>query len=257
VPEVLPIAISAVVACCLLLIAVGVRLWMGFWRELDLSAVASLAAWVAAGILLVGALLVWGGRLPALESLVRPLDMSGLPGAVLTLVLMAALAIPLGDETGLEAQSGHGASWSRALVYLPALALTGAVLVQVSGPTGSTHSADWVTPLRFLIAVCAGLGARALGQALQVIVEGPRCGEWPRAITYGLLTLLVASAALVNLWQRGMVWVGSDPVMRGGLAGAWLVWSAGSFVPRRYPRLQAALTVVAALLLIVVAVREA
>jgi hypothetical protein len=88
-------------------------------------------------------------------------------------------------------------------------------------------------------------------------VEGPCCAEWPRSLAYVLLTLVVGSAALVNLWQRGMVWGSSDPVMQGGLAGAWLVWSADWFVPRRHPRLRAALTVMAALLLIFVAIREA
>lgn len=252
----LPVAISVLFACGMLLIAAGVHLWVGFWKEPDLSPLAGIAAWVAAGVLLVGALLVWGGKLPALESLVRPFDVSALPGPVLSMVLMAALAIPLGDDTGLKAGAGQSASWTRALVYLPALALTGTVLVQVSMPTEGGLSADWVTPLRFLIAVCAGLGARALGQALQMIAEGGGREEWPRTLTYGLLTLVVGSAALVNLWQRGMVWGSRDPVMRGGLAGAWLMWSADWLVPRRHPRLRAALTVAAALLLIVVAVRH-
>ncbi|MGD8998563.1 MAG: hypothetical protein PVH80_10675 [Anaerolineae bacterium] len=251
-------AISVVLAGGMLLVAIGVHLWTAFWRAPGLSPLASIAAWVAAGVLLVGALLVWGGRFPALESLVRPFDMVALPGPVLPMVLMAALAIPLSEEeTGLKVKAAHGASWSRALVYLPALALTGALLIQVFTPTGDTPSADWVTPLRFLIAVCAGLGARALGQALQMIAKGPRCEEWPRTLTYGLLTLVVGSAALVNLWQEGIVWGGGDPVMRGGLAGAWLVWSVDWLGPRRHPRLRAAVTAMAALLLIVVAVREA
>jgi hypothetical protein len=172
------------------------------------------------------------------------------------MVLMAALAIPLGEDTGLKAEARHRASWSRALVYLPALVLTGAVLVQVSRPEEGILSADWVTPLRFLIAVCAGLGARALGQALQVIAEGSSCEEWPLTLTYSLLTVVAGCAALVNLWQRGMVWGSWDPVMRGGLLGAWLMWSADRLVPRRHARLRAALTVAAALLLIVVAIRQ-
>lgn len=253
----LPVAVSVVLACGMLLTAVGVHLWIGSRKGPDLSPVASAAAWVAAGVLLVGALLVWGGELPALESLVRPFDVSAWPGPVLPMILMAALAIPLGGETGLQFEAGQKAYRSRALAYLPALALTVAVLAQVSTPTGDPLSADWVTPLRFSIAVCAGLGARALGQALQVIAEGTCCAEWPGALTYGLLTLVSGSAALLNLWRGGMVWGGMDPVMRGGLAGAWLVWSADWLVPRRHPRLRAALTVLAALLLMVVAIRGA
>jgi hypothetical protein len=252
-----PVAISVMLACGMLLAAVGVHLWVGFWEEPDLYPVAGIAAWMAAGVLLIGALLMWGGRLPALEALVRPFDMGAWQGPVLPMVLMAALAIPLEGETGPKVEAGRKASWSRALIYLPALTLTAAVLVQVSTPTEGALGADWITPLRFSVAVCAGLGARALGQALRVIAQGPCCAEWPGALTYGLLTLVSGSVALVNLWQRGMVWGTSDPVMRGGLAGAWLVWSAEWLAPRRQPRLRAALTVMAALLLIVVAIRGA
>lgn len=253
----LPIAISVLLACGMLFATVGLRLWSGFREAPDLSPVASIGAWVAAGVLLMGALLVWGARLPVLESFVRPFDTGALQGSVLPMILIAALAIPLEGETGLRAKAGQRASWSHALVYLPALTLAVAVLIQVSTPAEGALNGDWVTPLRFSIAVCAGLGARGLGRALQVIAEGTCRAEWPRALTYLLLTLVSGSAALVNLWQRGMVWGSSDPVMRGGLAGAWLVWSADWLVPRRLRRLQAALTVMAALLLIVVAIRGA
>jgi hypothetical protein len=253
-PDVLPIAIPVLLACGLLSAAVGVRLWSGFRVGPDLSPVASICAWVAAGVLLTGSLLVWGGRLPVLESLVRPFDMSVLQGPVLPLILMAALAIPLEEEAGRKVSSGQTASWSRAMVYLPALGLAVAVLMQRSIPTEGALTADWVTPLRFSIAVCAGLGARGLGQALPVIAEGSGYIGRSRALTYVLLTLVSGSAALANLWQRGLVWGGSDPVMRGGLAGAWLVWSADWLAPRRLPRLRAVLTVMAALLLIVVAI---
>jgi hypothetical protein len=254
---VLPVTISVVLACGMLLVAVGVHLWSGFRETPDLSPVASIAAWVAAGVLLGGALLVWGGGLPVLESFVRPFDTSAWRGPVLPLVLMAALAIPLEPETGLKVKAGRKPSSSRGLAYLPALALTLAVLLQVSTPAEGAPNANWVTPLRFSIAVCAGLGARGLGQALQVIAEGTGCAEWPRALTYGLLTLVSSAAALVNLWQRGMVWRSSDPVMQSGIAAAWLAWSADWLAPRRYPRLGAAVTVMAALLLIVVAIRGA
>jgi hypothetical protein len=257
VPDVLSVAILVILACGLLLAAVGVHLLSAFREGIDLSPAASIAAWVAAGALLMGALLVWGGRLPTLESFVQPFDMIAWQGPVLPMILMAALAIPVGGQTDLKIEAGRKASWSCALVYLPALALTVAVLIQVLTPREGALSANWVTPLRFSIAVCAGLGVRALGQALRVIAEGPCCAEWPRELTYGLLTLLSGTAALVNLWQRGIVWGSTSHVMRGGLAGAWLVWTADWLAPRRHPRLRAVLTVVAALLLMVVAIREA
>lgn len=253
----LPIAIPVLLACGMLLAGVGAHLWSGFPEGPDLSPVASICAWVAAGVLLMGALLLWGGRLPVLESFVRPFDMSALQGPVLPLILMAALAIPLEGQAGLKVNPDQKASWSRAMVYLPALGLAAAVLMQVSTPTEGALSVDWVTPLRFSIAVCAGLGARGLGQALQVIAGGTGYTGTSRALTFVPLTLVSGSAALVNLWQRGTVWGSSDPVMRGGLAGAWLVWSADWLAPRRLPRLRAVLTVMAALLLIVVAIRGA
>jgi len=55
----------------------------------------------------------------------------------------------------------------------------------------------------------------------------------------------------VSLWQRGVAWEGS--ASEGGLIGAWLVWNAAWLSRRWHPRLRAALTTVAALLLIVLA----
>jgi hypothetical protein len=256
-PDVLPVAILVGLACGLLFAAVGVHLWSGFWAGRDLSPLASIAAWVAAGALLMGALLVWGGRLPNLESFVRPFDVGAWQGPVLPMILMAALAIPFGGGTTPRAEAGQKAFRSRALVYVPALALTMLVLVQVLTPAEGALSGNWVTPLRFSLAVCAGLGGRALGQALHLIAQGPGSTEWPRELTYGLLTFVSGSAALVNLWQRGTMWGSSDPVVRGSLAGAWLVWTADRLAPRRRPRLRAVLTVMAALLLMIVAVIEA
>jgi hypothetical protein len=255
--DVLPIAISVTVACTMLLAAVGAHLWNGFRQRPGLSVFATVAAWAAAGVLLLGALLVWGGRLPVLEPFLYLFDMGAWQGPVLPMVLMAALAIPLGGDADLRIKPEQESSWSRALAYLPALVLTVAVLIRVSAPSEAALSGDWVTPIRFAIAVCAGLGARAMGQALRVIVEGSGPVDRFRALSYAFLTLISGSAALVNLWQRGMVWGSGAPVMRGGLAGAWLVWSADWLAPRRHPRLRAALTVMAALLLIVVAVSEA
>ena len=76
----LPIALSVLLACGLLLAAVCVHLWSGF-RGPNLAPVAGIGAWIAAGVLLMGALLVWGGRLPVLESFVRPMGYGGAAGS--------------------------------------------------------------------------------------------------------------------------------------------------------------------------------
>lgn len=86
-----------------------------------------------------------------------------------------------------------------------------------------------------------------MGEALSLSTDA----EWPFTATYALLTLLVGGAVTVNLWQRGMVWGGSPG--EGGLAGAWLAWSAAWLGRRWPPRLRVGLIVVAALSLIVTA----
>jgi len=254
VPDVLPATVVVMVAGGMLLVAMGVHLLNGLRERPDLSPLASIAGWAAASVLLIGALLVWGGTLPVLESFVPPFDLSAWHGPVLPTVLMAALAIPVGGETDPCDAGGRVVSWTRALLVLPAFVLTLALLLQVSSSTASAHDAEWVTPLRFSLAVCAGLGARGLGQALQVLAGGGSSSHWPRTLTYSLLTLVSGSAMLVNLWQQGTVWGGAGPEIQGGLAGTWLVWSASGLAPGRQPQLRAVLTAVAALLLMAVAI---
>ncbi len=237
-------------ACGLLTLAIGVALLRGL-RDLPRIPIGEdSAAWAAASLLVFGALLAWGSSLPALGWLPTSLGATGLGGAVSSMVLIAGLAVPLHVETGEEMH------WSQCLIYVPALALAGLALVGMAIPYEEVPGSEWVTPIRFLVGVCAGLGARTLGQALGVIAAGAGEIEPSRAITYAFLTLLAGSAALLNLWQRGTVWVGADPVVRGSVAGAWLVWSADWLAgSTSVSRLRAALTSAASLLLILVAVR--
>ena len=245
------VAILVGLGCGMLLAAVGFGLVSGYRGAPALSRGAYAAAWGAAGVLVVAALLAWGSGLPALESIIGVVDRQALEGPVLSLILMAALAVPLKVDAPQEAV------WGCALLYLPAWLLALAALVQIVTPAATVLSAEWVSPVRFSLAVCGGLGARALGQSLHVIAAGIPYVEWPGALTFGLTTLLFGSASFVNLWQRGTLWVGADPVLRGGIVGAWLAWSADWLMPRRYPRARGALTIVAALLMILAAIKPA
>lgn len=244
-------AILVGLGCGLLLAAMGFGLWSDYRGSRAVSHGAHAAAWGAAGVLVVGALLAWGSGLPALESLIGVVDRRALEGPVLSLILMAALAVPV------KADTPQKALWSGALLYLPAALLALAALIQIAAPDAVVSSTDWVTPVRFSLAVCGGLGARALGQSLQVIVVGVPYVEWPGTLTYGLTTILFGSAALVGLLQRGTLWDGANPMLRGGITGAWLAWTAYWLLPRRYLRLRAVLTIMAALLLILAAIRPA
>lgn len=226
----------------MLLVAMIFGLWSGFRGASALSRGAHAVAWGAAGVLVVGALLAWGSGLPALESLVGVIDREALEGPVLSLILMAALAIPLKLDVPEDALR------SSALLYLPAWLLTSTVLIRMPISGSLPGSTDWVTPIRFSLAVCGGLAGRALGRSLHALVAGIDYVEWPSALAYGLTTLVFGSAALVDLWQRGRLWIGADSVLGGGIIGAWLAWSADWLMPRRYPGLRAVLAIVAALL---------
>lgn len=147
------------------------------------------------------------------------------------------------------------------MLILPALALAGGGLFCSLEPVEAKAGSLSVALVKLALLICGGLGARALGEALSEITAppSPKLGEaeggieWPSAAAYALLTLLVGGTALVNLWQRGTMWGGSAG--EGGLAGSWLAWSAAWLGPRQRPRLRAALIVVAALLLVVTALK--
>ena len=139
------------------------------------------------------------------------------------------------------------------MLILPALILSGAGFFWVSMPVASEAARPPVMPVELAVVVCGGLGARALGEALSKIVAQTPHGERLPTVTYVLLTLLVGGTALANLWQRGTVW--GENTSEGGLAGAWLAWSAAWLSPRQRSWLRAGLIVVAASLLISIALR--
>ena len=188
--------------------------------------------WAAGALLSAGALAWWQGNhnpcAPALQ-----------------LILMAALAAPPGIKGRTLPHRSH------ALLILPALALAGAGLLWIGAPVEAGTCNAPMASVGLAVTVCGGLGARAASLALSEIATSAPHVEWPSTAAFALLTLVAASAALVNVWQRGTVWNGAGN--GSGLAGAWLAWAA-AWIGRRQPRwLRAGLTLVAAVSLIVLA----
>jgi hypothetical protein len=143
------------------------------------------------------------------------------------------------------------APWSEALRILPGLTLAAVGLFWTPEPAAAGAGSSSLGLVQVGAVVCAGLGARALGQALSDMSDRTPHSEWPFAATYALLTLLVGGTALVNLCQRGLAWDGTAGQI--GLAGAWLAWSAAWWGPRQPRRLRAGLIAAAALFLIALA----
>lgn len=203
-----------------LLTAFVLAVWAGFRQMRGVGQAIQVVSWLAGLSLLLGALLAW-------------LDTH----VFLGLSLVAALAAPQGIP--------RRPSWINALPLLPPLALAGVGLFWMpAAMSGGLFVA-------LASGICAGLGARTLGQALCAFA-GEIPAEWSGVATYTLLTLLAGGLALVNLVRRGMLWSGS--VAEGRLAVAWLAWSAARFVPRNQARLWAGMIVVAAVALIVLVV---
>ena len=217
----------------MLLTAAGLALWGGFRQVSGTSRAVRAIGWVAGTLLAVGALLAWQSA-------------DGPSAPAVHLALMAALAAPPAS------QRQRPAHWSNALPILPALALAGGSLLWTRGPMEAGTGSSPFTLAALAVAICGGMGARALGVALCEISNPASHVEWPSIVAYAMLTLVVGGTALVNLWQRGSVWGGTAG--EGGLAGAWAAWSAAWVGLRRYPRARAALVGVAATLLIVVVV---
>jgi hypothetical protein len=203
-----------------LLAAAVLALWDGFRPMPGIERAVQIVSWLAGALLLLGVLLAW-------------LETHTLPA----LLLVAAVAAPQGLL--------RRPCWSNALPLLPPLALAGIGLFWT--PTAGGGNALVV----LAAAICAGLGARALGEALRALA-GQIPAEWPGLATYALLTLLAAGLALANLAQRGTVWSGN--AAESGLAAAWLAWSAAWFTPRERARLRAGMNVAAVVVLVIVAV---
>jgi hypothetical protein len=265
--------ILAGLACGALLAATGLVLWDAFRPAPRLSLPGRITRWLAAVLLLAGALLAWW----------EGYDFSG---PSLRLILMAALAAPP------SIRSPRRSPRDSVIRILPALLLTGAGLFWLSRTAPNQTGSLPVAPLILAVTICSGLGVRALGHALCEIAslnqqieeketsdtveepstaEGPVLSETERpvlsetegpspsgievssAITYVLLSLIAGSAALVHLWQRGTLW--GATASESGLAGTWLAWSAARLGPRQPRRLRATLVAVAALSLILTALR--
>ncbi len=228
-------------ACGALLTTAGLALWGSFRQTPRLTHAVRATRWLAAVLLLIGTLFAWQGNRSVSTTTAR-------------LILMAALAaLP-----GIYRSHRHRHSRRGDLIsLLPALVLVGVSLFWQPGSdgTGIETSSLPVMMMELAITISAGLGAQALSQSLGKIITPPPHIEEPAlssAVTYTLLTLLVSGVALVNLWQRGSV--GGETVYEGGLAGAWLAWSAVWLIPRRPPWLRTALMATATAALIVLAV---
>lgn len=235
---------SAVVICTglawgMLLAAVGLMLWDGRGEVHGLSGALQIITWSASAILMLGALMAWGGWFIGRghRSAARGI------GAILYLILVAASAVPLGIRYPQRF------SWSLVMPFLPSIALAGVALFRASTSGGVQVDGTPVTVVGISMAVCAGLGARAMGGALQEMMTETRV-KWPFAVTYVALTSIVAGTMLTNLWRYGTVWGREGYPMGGDTAAAWLAWSAAWLCTSRRPRLRAGLTLVAALTLI-------
>jgi hypothetical protein len=127
----------------------------------------------------------------------------------------------------------------------PALWLAGATLIL--GVERPSPAVDALMPTLLAFALCGGLAARALGDALVGLLAGATEAGNAEA-TYLLLTLLVGGSLLVDLWRFGG-WLGGRGATM-ALVGPWLAWVAVRFLPRRWARVRAAGAGFAALLLI-------
>ncbi len=229
--------ITGGIACGALLTATGLALRDDLRQTSKFVHAVYAARWLAGALLLVGTLFTWQWN-------------RGIPTPATRLILMAALAT-------LPERHRHYARWGNTLSSLPILILAGVNLLW--GPNLARveidQANDFLTVVvKLTIAVCGGLGARALSQHFGEFTAPPPHIERPApstAATYALLTFLLSSTTLLNLWQQGSVW--GKAAYGGGLAGVWVAWSAAWSSPHRPRWLQSALMIAATTLLVVLA----
>jgi hypothetical protein len=211
-----------------LLTATGLSLWNGFRPMPGLAHATRVIRWGVGGLLLIAILPLWA---------------AGYSTLVLSLILMAAIAAPPPRQ--------YPSPWYNANTLLPALVLTG---ISFFLTTGLVQAGGYVSdPASLALTICGGLAARVLSEALGALASPSAVLGRLFGALYLLLTLLVGANALANSWQRGVVWEGNPE--ESGLLGVWLAWGAAWLSPRKRPRLRAGLAAVAALLLVVLALR--
>jgi len=166
---------------------------------------------------------------------------SGKPSPILT--LMAAVA------TLPSWRPFKRTPWRTAVRILPAMILTiGSLLVEPDDTVPALCGAM----MHAALAACGGLAARIAGDALGTLVRPAARPDRTLAALLILLTLVVGLDALITLGQRGIAWP-EPAAARALLASTWLLWIAVRILPDRQPRLRAALSIGASLLLVTAA----
>ena len=238
--------------CGALLTGSGLALWGGYRPDRWLSEAIRAIRWLASICLLIATLVGWMGEfglLPRFSSIEGTL---GANGAFSRWILLATLAAPPGLRRRDHSDPQPFSQWRTVMLILPALTFTGAGLFGATSSPGTDAIATPISLIGLLTIICGGLGARAMGQALAKIIASPTEEAVSASrITYTLLTLLVGSTALGELWQEGIVHLGT--AIAGGLTGVWLAWSAVLLGPSRPQWLRPALTVAVGSLLLLVA----
>lgn len=242
----------------MLLAALGLALWDGFRHTAGLDRAAQVISWIAGGLLLVTLPLLW-------------IEAHGHYTRALHLTLMAAIAAPSinrrqrslwrdairmlpslvlsGIGLALVTEDSHRGIHYTGLLTLPVWAIEEGLIAQL--PTILLAEPSALLGTAFL--VCDGLVVRVLGEVLGTLARPDTPISRLFDLLYLLLTLLIGANALANLRQRGLAWEGNPE--ESGLLGAWLAWSAAWLSPRKRPRLRAGLVAVAAVLLIVLALK--
>lgn len=217
------------IALGILLTAAGLAF---FWKNSRTPQATWAVTWTAGGILAVTAALLWLAG-----------DDLGM-----RIIAMAAIAAPLPTRYRHEPAPRRGIP-----IMLPALALTAYNLPRALDPGrgGALYPPPSLTGA--LTALGGGMAARALGEALSRLLEPQIPGSWLPDVLALLITICGSSIALINLWRYGSAW-GTLPNASGWTA-VWIVWAAVWLGKRARPRINAALTALAAAAWIAMAAR--